>query len=49
MDAVGNVLPQVIKEGASEEKGEIARLVILVLFSLLSSELLQLLILSKLH
>lgn len=49
MDAIGNVLPQVIKQGASEEKGEVARLVIHVLFSLLSSELLQLLTLSKLH
>jgi len=28
MDAVGNVLPQVIKQGASEEKGEMARLVL---------------------
>jgi hypothetical protein len=34
MDAVGNVLPQVIKDGASEEKGEVARLVTIFLCSL---------------
>lgn len=49
MDAIGNVLPQVIKQGASEEKGEVARLVIHVLFSLLSSEQLQLLTSLKPH
>lgn len=49
MDAIGNVLPQVIKQGASEEKGEVARLVIHVLFSLLLSELLQLLTSLKPH
>lgn len=48
MDAVGNVLPQVIKDGATEEKGEIARLVTMLLFSLLLLELLQWLIWSKL-
>lgn len=49
MDAVGNVLPQVIKDGASEEKGEVARLVIIILFSLLSLELLLSPILLRLH
>lgn len=49
MDAIGNVLPQVIKQGASEEKGEVARLVIHVLFSLLLSEQLQLLTSLKPH
>jgi len=48
MDAVGNVLPQVIKEGASEEKGEVARLVTILLYSHLLSELSQLLIWLKL-
>jgi hypothetical protein len=33
MDAVGNVLPRIIKDGASEEKGEIARLVLPLLSS----------------
>lgn len=49
MDAVGNVLPQVIKDGASEEKGEVARLVTIFLCSLPSSVRLQWPILLKQH